>query len=263
MVIDEFEQAKISEGVVAFLLFGLISDWKLFRDCSIDGLRALAGSVAADLAVAAKHANLPPLRRKRVAEFVVTLAKYPPTTDNPIPHVFKAMLGMVRAEPDPEVVIRSLGTVCEFLPARAVGSVLIDTLWEHRWDLKYADRLIDAAATVSDSLNEYHYELLHWISQIGSLPVAWRARKLLDRMRERNGFTISPAFGQRFRLGIPLLDWLMDDDDFYAGATIDDRMWWTLRTFQFQPKHFNECDAVRLGVRSTIGNLRVEKAFGP
>ena len=244
------DAARMSEGVVDYLLYGLVSDWKLFRDSSIHGLRALGPCVAMDLIDAARHANLPPLRRKRVAEFVTSLANYPQTRANPIPDVFKAMSGMVRAEPDPDVVIRGLGTICEFLPARAVGTVLLDAAWEDRWRQQYADRLIDAAATVSDHLTEYHYQFVHWISLVGSLPVAWRARKLLDRIRERNGFTTYPQLRQRFQLEIPLLDWLTDDDGFYTGATIDDPEWRMLRSFQYQPKHSNESEGVCVGFQS-------------
>ena len=242
MLLDDSKTDLFSASLLEFLVRGIGTDCQPFRECCVEVLHSMGSLVADDLRDIAQHARLTPRHKKRLTAMILSLDESDDTSANPIPSMFKALLLMVAAALDEDESIRAVGMVSDFVGKHLVASILMDELCDHSHDRRYATRLINALATVRDSLSETHREYLGQIIRYSpSNDVSSRCGRLLTLIDDRDRDEVTSNNGSHDPVikGLKLLGWLTRDAVIGPDTAVRDPEWIWLRDFRYQPTIVN------------------------
>ena len=238
---NESRSAALSAGIVEFLLRGIGNDCQPFREQCCQVLESLGDEVIDDLRHTAEYVRLSPNHTRRLAKMIESLSHLLRTNINPIPSVLRAMLAMIAAAHDDEIVLRAVGIVGNILGRRTVVCVVVDELCDHYHDRGYAIRLVNVIAFLSDALAQHHQLYLLQLIEFSSSEVASRCKRLvhwIDDLNLNDASRMNECSDSGCR-GLKLLDWLTRAAVVGADTRVTDPEWLWLRDYRYQPLTVN------------------------
>ncbi len=233
--------AGISSGMIVILVYGVGSDCQRFREGCCQVLLSLGIGATYDVQHIANRVNLMPGHRRRLEDLIDGLDDGPCNSPNPVPSFFRAFLALIATSFDEDEVIRVVSLVADLFGRPIVACVLMDELCDHYLDSKYASKLIDAIASISDTLSPRHHEFLRQIAFYGPRSVEWRIKNLLGSMGELppDSRELTQDDSDTSCHCLKLLEWLERESVVGPDTCVTNPDWIWLRNFRYRPQIVN------------------------